>query len=90
MWDSWTVWALKAGQSRRRILFAGAGIAAVCLAAIIVWRHASSKTAQTPPPAPVPVSVAEAQKTDVPIYYDALGTVSALNTVSIRAQVTGQ
>ena len=27
---------------------------------------------------------------DVPIYYDALGTVMALNTVAIRAQVTGQ
>jgi len=26
----------------------------------------------------------------VPIYYDALGTVQALNTVAIRAQVNGQ
>ena len=90
MWDSWTMWALQAGQDRRRIVFAAAGIAAVCLAVIIVWRYEISRTVQTPPPAPVPVSVAEAQKTDVPIYYDALGTVSALNTVAIRAQVTGQ
>jgi len=84
------MWALQAGQDRRRIVFAAAGIAAVCLAVIIVWRYEISRTVQTPPPAPVPVSVAEAQKTDVPIYYDALGTVSALNTVAIRAQVTGQ
>jgi multidrug efflux system membrane fusion protein len=32
----------------------------------------------------------EAGQQDVPIYYEALGTVMALNTVSIRAQVTGQ
>jgi len=90
MWHSWTKWASKGRQDRRRILFAGAGVAAVCVAAIIVWRYEISKTDQIPLPAPVPVSVAEAQKSDVPIYYDALGTVSALNTVAIRAQVTGQ
>ena len=38
----------------------------------------------------VPVTIAEAAQRDVPIYYDALGTVQALNTVAIRAQVTGQ
>src|ERR1700683_1812353 len=80
MWHSWTKWASKGRQDRRRILFAGAGVAAVCVAAIIVWRYEISKTDQIPLPAPVPVSVAEAQKSDVPIYYDALGTVSALNT----------
>jgi multidrug efflux system membrane fusion protein len=34
--------------------------------------------------------MAAAGQQDVPIYYGALGTVMALNTVSIRAQVTGQ
>ena len=38
----------------------------------------------------VPVTVAESSQHDVPIYYDALGTVAAYNTVAIRAQVTGQ
>jgi multidrug efflux system membrane fusion protein len=38
----------------------------------------------------VPVTMAEAVQRDVPIYYDALGTVQANNTVAIRAQVTGQ
>jgi len=32
----------------------------------------------------------EAGQQDVPIYFEALGTVMALNTVSIRAQVNGQ
>jgi multidrug efflux system membrane fusion protein len=36
------------------------------------------------------VTITEAVQRDVPIYYDALGTVQALNTVAIRAQVTGQ
>jgi multidrug efflux system membrane fusion protein len=88
MWHSWTMWALKAGQNRRRIFFAGAGIVCV-VAAVVVWRHGSQPVRNPAPPA-VPVTVAEAAKTDVPIYYDALGTISALNTVSIRAQVTGQ
>ena len=37
----------------------------------------------------VPVTVAAAQNRDVPIFLDALGTVSASNTVSIRSQITG-
>jgi multidrug efflux system membrane fusion protein len=87
MWHSWTMWVAK--QNRRRIFFAGAGI--VCVgAAVVVWRHESSQPTQKPTPPAVPVTVAEAAKTDVPIYYDALGTVSALNTVSLRAQVNGQ
>ena len=38
----------------------------------------------------VPVTATAAGRQDVPIYYDALGTVMALNTVAIRAQVNGQ
>jgi multidrug efflux system membrane fusion protein len=34
--------------------------------------------------------VAQATSRDVPIYSDALGTVQALNTIAIRAQVNGQ
>ncbi|HXQ82974.1 MAG TPA: efflux RND transporter periplasmic adaptor subunit [Xanthobacteraceae bacterium] len=67
-----------------------AGIAAACLAvAIIVWRHGKSQAARAAPPS-IPVTVTAAMQRDVPIYYDALGTVLAENTVAIRAQVTGQ
>jgi multidrug efflux system membrane fusion protein len=73
----------------RLIYFSLAGLAAIAVVAgVMMWRH--GKTVQTAGPPPVPVTVAEAARRDVPIYYDALGTVAALNTVAIRAQVNGQ
>ncbi|MEA2839523.1 MAG: rane fusion protein multidrug efflux system [Methylobacteriaceae bacterium] len=39
---------------------------------------------------PVSVLAATAKAADVPVYIDAIGTVRALNTVTIRAQVDGQ
>jgi multidrug efflux system membrane fusion protein len=39
---------------------------------------------------PVPVTVAAAQRQDVPIMLDAIGTVQAYNTITVRAQVDGQ
>jgi multidrug efflux system membrane fusion protein len=81
---------LKAGHgSRRLVIFSVIGLAALALiAAIVIWRH--GKTTPVAGPPMVPVTVAEASQQDVPIYYDALGTVQAYNTVSMRAQVTGQ
>jgi membrane fusion protein, multidrug efflux system len=77
------------GQKSRGI-YVVAGIAVACVAAaVIFWRHGNSQVAKGAPPS-VPVVVTEAAQQDVPIYYDALGTVSALNTVAIRAQVNGQ
>ena len=40
--------------------------------------------------APVPVTVVAAQQQDVPIRLDAIGTVQAFNTITVRAQVDGQ
>src|ERR1700716_2043593 len=37
----------------------------------------------------IPVTVTDAASRDVPIYLDALGTVTASNTVAIRAQISG-
>ncbi len=39
---------------------------------------------------PVPVTVAAAIRQDVPILLDAIGTVQAFNTITVRAQVDGQ
>jgi multidrug efflux system membrane fusion protein len=39
---------------------------------------------------PVPVTVEPVSKQDVPVYLSALGTVQALNTVTVRPQVSGQ
>jgi membrane fusion protein, multidrug efflux system len=81
---------LKTGhRSRRLIVFSVIGVAALALiTAVVIWRHGKTIHAAAPPS--VPVMVAEAAQHDVPIYYDALGTVAAYNTVAIRAQVTGQ
>ena len=38
----------------------------------------------------VPVLVAPAAKADVPVYLDAVGTIKALNTVTVRPQVDGK
>src|SRR5215217_3892902 len=40
--------------------------------------------------APVPVTAAAAERRDVPIVLDAIGTVQAFNTITVRAQVDGQ
>ena len=77
------------GHKSRRIVFGVAGIAVAAVIAVIFWRHGSTQAAQSATPT-VPVIVTEAAQQDVPIYYDALGTVEALNTVAIRAQVNGQ
>jgi multidrug efflux system membrane fusion protein len=77
------------GRRSRLAIYAAVGVAAVALiAGVTIWRHGKPTQAAAPPP--VPVTVAEAAQRDVPIYYDALGTVQAINTVAIHAQVNGQ
>jgi multidrug efflux system membrane fusion protein len=39
---------------------------------------------------PIPVRVAPAVKGDFPLYYKALGTVTALNTINVRSRVAGE
>jgi membrane fusion protein, multidrug efflux system len=83
--------ALTKGRTPRRIVLAlvGCGVV-VALAGLTASRLSKTNTAHAAPPPPVPVIATTAAQGDVPIYYDALGTVMAFNTVSIRAQVTGQ
>ncbi len=79
------------GRDSRHILLIVDGLAlASVAAAIIFWRHTTTQAAQTAGRTAVPVTVAQATSRDVPIYSDALGTVQALNTIAIRAQVNGQ
>jgi multidrug efflux system membrane fusion protein len=59
------------------------------IAAVAVQRLTRPAPARAAVPA-VPVTATAAGRQDVPIFYDALGTVMALNTVAIRAQVNGQ
>src|SRR4029453_8652287 len=39
---------------------------------------------------PLPVLVAPVTRADVPVYLDAVGTIKALNTVTVRPQVDGK
>lgn len=79
------------GRTFRRIVYGVAGLAVVAVVAgVAVSRLGKSGTASAAPPPSVPVTAAPAGQQDVPIYYDALGTVMAFNTVAIRAQVNGQ
>src|ERR1700742_1108280 len=39
---------------------------------------------------PVPVIAAQSRRADVPVYLDGVGTVRALNTVTVRSQVDGK
>ena len=76
-------------------VFALAGVAA------LVWfgvkQHQTKAAASSAPGArpafgsfPVPVVPGVAEKKDVPIYLDGLGTVQAFNTVTVRSRVDGQ
>ena len=57
-------------------------------AALAVWRFQAPSPAPVPPP-PVPVVTTPVQQGDMPIILSGLGTVQALNTATIRSQVTG-
>jgi membrane fusion protein, multidrug efflux system len=78
------------GRKGRRVLPWVVALAVVAVVGVAVSRLTKPRAAHAAPPPSVPVIAAAAGQRDVPIYYDALGTVMALNTVSIRAQVNGQ
>jgi multidrug efflux system membrane fusion protein len=72
---------------------ATSGLALVALAAVTAGAF-QFLGAPKPPPAtpaapPVPVVAAAVRQHDVPIILDGLGTVQALNSATIRSQVTG-
>ncbi len=69
---------------------AGGLLAAMAAGAVLVTHLASASAPQaaTPPPA-VPVVTAPVRVRDVPVTLIGLGTVQALNTATIRSQVTG-
>jgi membrane fusion protein, multidrug efflux system len=79
------------GRKLRRILVWGVVLAVlVVVGGVAVSRLTKPEAAHATAPPLVPVIATTAGQADVPIYYDALGTVMAVNTVAIRAQVNGQ
>ncbi|MHB1992129.1 efflux RND transporter periplasmic adaptor subunit [Metallibacterium scheffleri] len=67
-------------------------IVVVLVVAIIGYRimHRSTGFQRGGEDTPIPVTVVPATRENVPVYLTALGTVSALNTVTVVPQVTGQ
>jgi membrane fusion protein, multidrug efflux system len=58
--------------------------------AAIYFRHGADRApAATPSPPPVPVIAATVLQRDFPIALTGIGTVTALNTATVRSQVTG-
>jgi membrane fusion protein, multidrug efflux system len=55
----------------------------------LVGRSAAQQAKPNGPTAGIPVSVTKAERQDVPIWLRGIGTVQALNTVTVRARVDG-
>jgi multidrug efflux system membrane fusion protein len=72
-----------------RVAVAGAIVA---LAAFFFWRRGgtAAKAARDRPARAVPVVAVPVRAGDMPVYLDGLGTVTALNTVTVRSRVDGQ
>ena len=82
--------------SRRSIATAIVALVLVGVAGFVWWQPA--KQQQQPrfgrggggDDGPVPVVAALAKRSDVPVYLDGVGTIRALNTVTVRSQVDGK
>lgn len=64
------------------------GLAVVGLGYVVWGPRPETEVASAP--APVPVEIAAAQRRDVPIHLDDLGTVEPFNTVTIRSRIDGE
>ena len=85
------LWA-KTSRRNRRYLAIGLLVVVVGIALIYVFGGSTQqrRTSRFGADGPVPVLVAAASKADVPVYLDAVGTIKALNTVTVRPQVDGK
>jgi membrane fusion protein, multidrug efflux system len=79
----------------RTLLGIGLGLAVVAGAGWYITTHTGSSSSSRQAGrfgtnAPIPVGLAAAAKGDIPIVIKALGTVTPLATVTVKAQITGQ
>src|SRR6185437_10304120 len=83
---------IEPARKRRRSLIILAGCGVVVLAGLVYWTQTprADNTARSKARGPVPVSVVTVSHQDVPVYLTGLGTVQALYTVAIHAQVDGK
>jgi multidrug efflux system membrane fusion protein len=86
------IWAKTKGRTRRNLTIVLIVIA-VAAAMIYVFTKSAQQATRSRFAAdsgPVPVLAAAAAKADVPVYLDAVGTIKALNTVTVSPQVDGK
>ena len=86
------IWVKTKGRTRRNLAI-GLVILAVGAALFYVFTKSTPQVTRSRFGAeggPVPVLVAPAAKADVPVYLDAVGTIKALNTVTVSPQVDGK
>jgi membrane fusion protein, multidrug efflux system len=77
-------------MGHRLTKFALAGAATALLAvAIVVYSRPEQNRLHEADLQPVPVIAARVQQRDVPIILTGLGAVTALNTATVRSQITG-
>ncbi len=87
------IWAKTSTRNRRYLAI---GLIVIVAAATLTYFFTGSTEQQRragrfgADNGPVPVLAASAQKADVPVYLDAVGTIRALNTVTVRPQVDGK
>lgn len=82
-----------AGRARRRTVSIAITLLIVGGLGYIAWNAMQQKQAASrvrPPDATVPVLAATPRVQDVPVYLPGVGSVRALNTVTVRAQVDGK
>ena len=83
----------KARGSKRRMLAIGVVLLVVIGALYYVFGGPTSQQRRAnrfAAEGPVPVVVATVSRADVPVYLDAVGTIKALNTVTVSPQVDGK
>ena len=86
------IWAKAKMRTRRNLAI---GLIVIAVAAALIYLFIGTPQQQRRGPfgaegGPVPVLVAAATKADVPVYLDAVGTIKALNTVTVSPQVDGK
>jgi multidrug efflux system membrane fusion protein len=64
--------------------------ASAAIVALVLARHGRRTAAAAPTALPPTVSVATADRGDVPVHLESIGTVTALFTATVTSQVTGQ
>jgi multidrug efflux system membrane fusion protein len=74
----------------KRLWMTGIAVVLVATAVATFVLRSQPQTRVTAPSPPVPVTVAPVAQQDVPIFLQALGTVQASFTVSVRSQIDGK